>query len=66
MKQFLTGDESQDRVSQELKLLVIPHPAALECCLKLPRLGSMSKGLLQQLRSNEAVAQHGLQRGNFL
>ena len=55
MKQFLASDKSEDRVSQELELLVIPHSAAFECRLKLARLGRMSQSLLQQLRPNETV-----------
>ena len=66
VKKFLAGDQSQDGVSQELELLVIPHPAALECSLNLARLRSVSESLLQQFRSNETVTQHSLQLGSFL
>jgi len=66
MKQFLTGDESEDRIPEELELLVIPDPAALECSLHFARLRGVSESLFQQFRSNETVTQHSLQLGNFL
>jgi len=66
VKQFLTRNHAEDRVPQELELLVVTYPTAFECGLKLAGLGSMGESLLQQLGSSKAVSQYRLQHGNCL
>src|SRR5712691_8651707 len=63
MEQLLGGNESQNRISQKLELLVVTHAAAFECLqrFQFPGLGSMGQCLLEQCRPREAVPQNCFQ-----
>ncbi len=60
------GDESEDRVPEELQLFVVSHARAAGCLqgFEFACLGAMGQGLLQQLRPLELVPEAGLQERN--
>ena len=68
LKQFFAGHQRQNRVPQKLQLLVVVDPVlALPRLLRLllPRLRTVSNGLLDHRPAAEVVAQRRFQRGDF-